>query len=179
LLDADEFVSERLGRELRRAIMGEPRCYGLRRRSTFLGRAVRWGDWRKDVVWRLFPRGSARYDDALVHERLQCDLPRAVLPGDLYHETYVTRADVERKSDAYAELGARQLHARGACAHAAAPWLHAAWAWLRCFVLRLGFLDGRTGVAVAAMQARVAFRKYRRLRALCLQAHGSPRAENS
>jgi hypothetical protein len=44
--------------------------------------------------------------------------------------------------------------------------LHAAFRWLRGYVLRGGFLDGPQGWRIAVICARETWLKYRRLRAL-------------
>ena len=40
---------------------------------------------------------------------------------------------------------------------------HGTWAFLRCYVLQRGFLDGREGFIIAAYNAHVAYYKYLKL----------------
>jgi len=164
LVDADEIVTPALATSIVQALAGPPRCLALHRVSRFLGSEIRWGDWRGDWVERLFPRGQARFSEVPVHERLQTPLPIERLAGDLLHDTYRTQADVDTKSLRYATLGAQALHAQGRRATRFGARARAAWAWLRCYLLRAGFLDGRAGLALARMQARVTFLKYDLLR---------------
>lgn len=166
LIDADEVVTAQLAQSIRAALAGPPACYALRRISTFLGTEIRWGDWRGDRVERLFPRGQAQFSDLPVHERLQTALPVRTLAGVLLHDTYRSVDDVNAKTERYAALGAQLLHQRGRRVSAAGAAGRAAWAWLRCYVLRAGFLDGSAGLQLAAMQARVTYGKYRLLRQL-------------
>jgi glycosyltransferase involved in cell wall biosynthesis len=163
-LDADETVTPTLAAAIQAALAQPAACWGARRVSTFLGHEIRWGDWRGDVVWRLFPRGQARYSERLVHEDLVTTLPRRLLAGELAHETYRTLADVREKSARYAELGARELHARGRRVTGSGAAARAAWAFVRCYLLRAGFLDGSAGLQLARMQAAVTWGKYSRLR---------------
>ncbi len=162
-LDADETVTPALAGAIQSALAQPAACWGARRVSTFLGHEIHWGDWRGDVVWRLFPRGQARFSERLVHEDLVTTLPRRLLAGELAHETYRTLDDVREKSARYAELGARELHARGRRVTRPGAALRAGWAFVRCYLLRAGFLDGKTGLLLARMQATVTWGKYSRL----------------
>lgn len=58
-LDADEWLTPELQTEVRQIVQSAPpdSAYVLRRRSIFIDRVMRFGDWRKDRVLRLFPRG--------------------------------------------------------------------------------------------------------------------------
>lgn len=166
VLDADETVTPELAAAIRAALDGPPRGYELRRWSTFLGNTIRFGDWRNDVVLRLFPRGAARFTDVPVHERLVTALPVARLGGVLLHETYRSLEDVLDKTNRYSTLGAQDRLARGKSASLPGAVLRGAWAWFRCYLLRLGFLDGAAGYMLAVMQAQVTYYKYAKLREL-------------
>lgn len=174
-LDADETVTPRLAHAIRAAVTrNDAVCWGVKRVSTFLGHTIRWGDWRNDVVWRLFPRGRARFSEVPVHERLDGPLPQRILDGELLHETYRTLEDVHEKTERYAALGAQQLRARGRSSTRLEPSLRAGWAFARCYLLRRGFLDGAAGLMLARMQAAVTFRKYAKLRQAGAERHQRP-----
>ncbi len=61
-------------RETKQAIAeGLADAYEMPRLSTFCGRPMRHSGWYPDYVLRLFRRGSARFSDDLVHERVICE----------------------------------------------------------------------------------------------------------
>ena len=134
--------------------------YWITRSSSFCGQRVRHGDWRNDRVLRLFRRDIARFSDEPVHERVECPGPHGELAGILLHDSVDSIADAVEKTERYARLGADRLRARG---HGGA-WsavLHAGWTFVRGYLIRLGFLDGAAGFAIARLNARGTYLKYR------------------
>jgi glycosyltransferase involved in cell wall biosynthesis len=139
----------------------EPPCgYWVRRSSRFCGTTIRFGDWRRDRVLRLFLRARARFSDDLVHERVICPLPHAELAGGLLHDSVDSMPDAIEKAERYARLGARKLRQRGRGGLVSAV-VHGCWAFVRGYLLRLGFLDGRPGLSIAALNAWGTYRRYR------------------
>ena len=136
-----------------------PGGWWVLRRSTFCGTPVRHGDWRNDRVLRLFRRGAAHFSDDLVHERVICEVQQATLTGLLLHDSVDSLRDGIEKSERYARLGAARLRARGRGGVAQALG-HGAWAFVRGYLLRLGFLDGRAGLAIASLNARGTYLRY-------------------
>lgn len=164
-IDADEEVTPALRASIEAAVaapssQGGVNGYWIRRSSSWCGRTVRFGDWRNDRVLRLFRREAARFSDDLVHERVECAPPLATLTGVLLHDSVDSKADALEKMHRYARLGADKLRARGRGGLAAA-WLHGAWTFVRGYLLRLGFLDGRAGLAIAVLNARGTWLRYR------------------
>lgn len=134
--------------------------YWLRRSSRFCGQVIAHGLWGNDRVLRLFERASGRFSNDPVHERLICSGRTRVLDGMLMHDSVDSFEDAWTKTRAYAFLGASMLRARGRGGLVRAA-THAGWAFLRGYVLRTGFLDGRHGLTVARLHAQGTFWKYR------------------
>ncbi|MBV2235972.1 MAG: glycosyltransferase family 2 protein [Sterolibacterium sp.] len=170
-LDADEILTPALAAAIQQAVSAdagqmtaatqdEVAGYWLKRRSLYCGQLIRFGDWRNDRVLRLFRRAAGRFSDDVVHERVICDGRTATLQGYLRHDSMTSYAELREKTERYARLGAEKLRARGkgglysACTHAA-------WNWLRGYLLRGGFLDGRAGWLIAGQNARGTFLRYR------------------
>lgn len=134
--------------------------YWLRRSSRFCGQVIAHGLWGNDRVLRLFERTSGRFSNDPVHERLICSGRTRVLDGMLMHDSVDSLEDAWTKTRDYAFLGASMLRARGRGGLLRAA-SHAGWAFLRGYVLRTGFLDGRYGLTVARLHAQGTFWKYR------------------
>ncbi len=164
-LDADEWVTPELGEEIRSIIAGsaESDAYRLPRSSSFCGRFMRHSGWWPDYVVRLFRRGRARFSDDIVHERTLTDGAVGTLRNSLMHETYVSLDDMQEKFNRYSSLGAQALHARGARGGLVKGLLHGFAAFVRTYLLRRGFLDGREGFMLAVANAEVAYYKYVKL----------------
>jgi glycosyltransferase involved in cell wall biosynthesis len=153
-LDADEQVSEDLAQEIRQAI-AHPAAdvYALPRLSRFCGRYMLHSGWWPDRVPRLFRRGSARYSDDKVHERLVFEGPCARLHAPLLHDTHRSLEQALAKMNRYTSEGALEAHARGKRSGLLRAVARALWSFVRTYFLRLGFLDGRQGLLLAIMVA--------------------------
>ncbi len=164
-LDADEWIEPQLAAEIRAAIARTDAAdgYEIPRRSRFCGQIVRHGDWRGDRVLRLFRRGRGRFSDDHVHERVIVEGRIDRLASPLEHDSITDPADAEAKIERYATAAAAQLAAEGKTSSAAKAALRGWAAFLRGYVFRLGFLDGRTGLDVADYNRRYTYEKWARL----------------
>jgi glycosyltransferase involved in cell wall biosynthesis len=160
-LDADERVDGALRAEIERTLANPAfDVYALPRRSTYCGRFMRHGGWWPDHVTRLFRRGTARYSDARVHERVLTDRPVGRLQAPLVHHSFRTMEQVLDKMNRYSSDGARMLGERGRAPGLASAVLHGLAAFLRTYVLKLGFLDGRHGFLLAVSNAEGSYYRY-------------------
>lgn len=161
-LDADERVTPALRAEIEAVVQGQgdTPAWEIPRLTEFCGQWIRHCGWTPDHVLRLFRRGTARFSDDLVHERVLASGAVGRLRQSLLHYSYPTPAHYWRKLEQYSQAWAQQRHAAGqrtSMARAAAAGLVA---FVRSYVFRLGVLDGAMGFAVCTMQAQAAFGKY-------------------
>jgi glycosyltransferase involved in cell wall biosynthesis len=172
-IDADERVSDELARAIRQVIEAdtsghaspeEPAAgtvgYELSRLSSFCGQWMRHGDWYPDRVLRLFRRGTGRFTDDLVHERLVVDGPVGRLRGELLHESMPSLDHAIDKMNRYTTGRALDKRRAGAQGGLAAALAHGLWAFVRCYLLRRGFLDGRLGFVLAVYVAEGTYYRY-------------------
>lgn len=164
-LDADEYLSPGLAEEVRRRIDDPGRWGGFRlpRLSTFCGRPMRHSGWWPDEVLRLFRRGTARFTDELVHEKVITAVPVTTLRGILHHESVRTMEDAKAKVDRYSSAGALALHAKGRRASPASAVARGGWTFFRTWVLQAGFLDGRMGFRLAVANAQGSYYRHAKL----------------
>lgn len=163
-IDADEQISDALAAEILQVLRAAPAeatvaGYWLRRSSRYCGQVIRHGLWGNDRVLRLFERQRGRFTDARVHESLVCDGETRVLEGILVHDSVDSPEDARSKARRYAFLGAEALRARGRGGSLQGG-VHAGWSFLRGYLLRAGFLDGRFGLTLARLNAAGTFWKY-------------------
>lgn len=164
-IDADEWISPELADEIRRAVAlpSGAVAYEVPRLSSFCGRFIRHAGWWPDHVVRLFRSGAATFSDDAVHERLIADGRIGRLQGLLLHESITDLEDALSKVNRYSTDSAAMLHAQGRRATLATAILRGAWTFLRTYLLRAGFLDGRQGFLVAVYAAENTFYKYLKL----------------
>lgn len=165
-IDADERVTPALRDEIFSVIAaGESRFAGwdMPRRSSICGHDMAHSGWYPDRVTRLFRRGRGRFSDDLVHERVIVDGAVGHLRADLLHTTYPDIETMLRKLDRYSSDSARAMHENGVRSSFAGALLRGLWAFVRTYVLRRGFLDGRMGLVVALSVAETTYYKYLKL----------------
>jgi glycosyltransferase involved in cell wall biosynthesis len=160
-LDADERVNDELRAEIG-TVLAAPcfDAYEMPRRSTYCGRFIRRGGWSPDHVTRLFRRGVARFSDARVHERLVTERPVGRLTEPLIHFSFRSMDEVLAKMNRYSTDSAAALAARGKTPGLPTAIVHGLAAFLRTYVLRLGFLDGRYGFLLAVSNAEGSYYRY-------------------
>ncbi len=171
-LDADERVSPELAARIREVVArdGPADGYELSRISRFCGQWIRHGDWYPDRVLRLFRGGRGRFTDDLVHERLVVQGRVERLAGDLLHDTMPTLDDALEKMNRYSSGRARDKVAAGRRGSLLAALGHGWWAFVRCYVVKRGFLDGRLGLVLAIYQAEGTYYRYLKMDLLARQA---------
>ncbi len=163
-LDADERLTPELAASIQAAIgRGDADAYGFNRRSRYCGQWIRHAGWYPDRVVRLFRRGSASFSDDLVHESLKVQGRTGHLAGDLLHESFDDFESVLDKVDRYSTAGALTLARRGVRGSFGKALRHGLWAFVRTYVVRRGFLDGRMGFALAVSNAEGTYYRYLKL----------------
>ncbi|AIO49572.1 MULTISPECIES: glycosyltransferase family 2 protein [Burkholderia] len=163
-IDTDEVVSDELAASIRAALRApQADVYAIDRLSAFCGSWVHHSGWYPDWIPRLFRRDTARFSDDLVHERLVFDGRVARLDGKLHHYSYDDIDAVLRKLDAYSSAGARQRRAAGERATVGKAIRRGVWAFVRTYVLRRGFLDGRAGFMIAVFNAETVYYRFLKL----------------
>ncbi len=164
-LDADERIADALRDEILAAIAKPAyNAYALPRLSSFCGYFIRHSGWYPDYIVRLFKRNTARFSDNLVHEKIT-DIQGTVgkLRSPIIHYSYENDSMFLRKLDQYSSLGAQQAFAAGKRGGLGKALLHGFAAFMRSFVFKRGFLDGRAGVMVAISSAQHSYHKYFKL----------------
>ncbi|HUH59906.1 MAG TPA: glycosyltransferase family 2 protein [Candidimonas sp.] len=163
-IDADERVTPELAAEIQRTL-AQPNAdaYKIARLSNFGGRWIRHSGWWPDHVLRLFKRGSARFKDVAVHESVQTASPVAVLESHFLHYPYADLETFIAKINHYSSEAAAMMHARGKKTSLLGAVGHAAWTFVRIYVIRRGFMDGKEGFILAAMGASGSFFRYNKL----------------
>lgn len=164
-IDADEVVSPALQQEIRDRIQQTSKWNGYRipRRSSYLGKLIRHGDWRHDQPLRLFKRQHARFSEDIVHEQVLINGPIGECQAHLYHIAFESVEDVLNKLNQYSSLGATQRHQQGKRGSLFSAITHGFWTFFRGYILRAGFLDGQEGFLLALSNAQGCFYRYIKL----------------
>ena len=170
ILDADEALTPELKREIDQIITRHPdevreSGFYLNRVFIFMGKEIWHCGYFPSWNLRLFKRGSAKYEDRLVHEHMIVNGPTEYLKHWMIHEDRRGLEHFFAKHNRYSTLEAREF------VETPEPWpglkrfltdrtarrrfgksrmlplLPVPWIWrlLYMYVIRLGFLDGYAG----------------------------------
>lgn len=180
ILDADESITPPLCEELTAIATGEVKTdkvgYYINRYFVWNGKKIRHCGYYPSWNLRFFKRGKARYEERDVHEHMVVDGPVGYLKGELRHEDRRGRDYIWQKHLKYAELEAKEMvkiiegsrgglkpsffgepiERRRAIKERILPYLPARWVFRFCYmyVLKMGFLDGATGLDMCLFMSR-------------------------
>jgi len=166
LMDADEWLAEGAEATLRSMFadgsVEDADAWRVVRRNWFLGTLLH----GKERFERLV-RPDHRFLPMRVHERPDLAGKRVRdCSVVIEHNTARSLEQHRRKNSRYAQLWAEQKHEDGRRCSALAPWTHATAYWLKAYLLRGAWREGRTGWQYHASHARAVIEKYQRLHAL-------------
>ena len=166
-LDADEYLTPELAEELQRQLpklmTGDTAAAILRRHLIYMGSPMRW--YRPAVgekMARLYHRDRARWNDVRVHESLQFKGAAVTFKAPFLHDNNPSLVEKQLKVLLYSELKCRDWLDKNKPARMWQMPFVFALAFFKDYVLRLGFLDGWRGYAIA--QTAASYAAYKRMR---------------
>ncbi len=161
-VDADEIVSENLKTEIQDLLATTPKfnAYFIPRQSTYCNQALRFGDWKNDQCLRLFKKGDAKFKEVPVHEELIVNCVKGKLQNYLIHHSFPAIEDVIEKINRYSTLSAQHKFNAGKKSSLLTAISHGLWTFLRGYIFRLGFLDGKKGFLLAVSNAEGCYYRY-------------------
>jgi glycosyltransferase involved in cell wall biosynthesis len=153
-LDADEWLTPELAAEIRSLLSGEPiyTAYMIPRLNWIFGRWMRHGGLYPDHKLRLFRRGVARLrEDTEPHATPKTQVPSGKLKNHMLHLQYPTVQyyieHMQRYSSATIPLFLRMGRTSDSFfAFVANTILNPALTFIKNYIFRAGFLDGREGL---------------------------------
>lgn len=166
LLDADERLSVELQREIQGIVkqnLLEYAGYIIPFQSFYLGKAIKFGDWYKEKHLRLFKRIKGSIVPNFVHFGLKVEGKLATLSNRIVHYSFPDLETVLNKINTYSTLGAKDKIQSGSTANIFTAVLHGLFAFIRGYIFKLGFLDGKYGFMLAVSNAEGAYYKYLKL----------------
>lgn len=150
-LDADEAVEAQLADEIRTAARGNAALngYWIARKNYFLGRWIKHGGFWPDRKLRLFRRGTGRFEERLVHETAKVEGPTGRLKHAFIHQAYPTLYGYIETQNRYSTLAAQMAVQQGYRRFSVMNIVVRPLAtFFYNYFVRLGFLDGREGLAL-------------------------------
>ena len=162
-IDADERISENLKNEILAIDLSSTpyAAFKMKRQMYFEEKKIRFCGFQTDKVYRLFNKNFAHFDEnTLVHEKLIVRGKTLVLKEKLDHFSYKSNDSYQKKLDQYAQLRAQELFAEGLDPNAFHFYIKPLYRFLNHYIIRLGFLDGAAGYALARLHASGVKKRY-------------------
>ena len=160
-LDCDEYLSENLIQEIRQLDLSTSKIYKLNRLNHLNNKAIYHSGWHPDWVDRLYPKNHARWNDNMVHERLEPkeNIPTEKLDSFLMHHSYRDKQDYKDRVERYAKLKAQSWIKNGNppsfLKRKLGPYLK----YFLTYYIKKGFLDGQEGKEIASMSRHLVERQ--------------------
>lgn len=165
-IDADEEVSADLREEILRELQsndGSIAGYQFPRMVNYIDRWIRHGEWYPDVKLRLFLKDRGRSGGTEPHDQVFVNGGVKTLRGKLYHYTYDGLHDHLETMNRFSSITAQEKFR----IHSSFRWsdflLRPPFRFLKAYLLRGGFLDGRRGFLIALISAFGVCMKYAKL----------------
>lgn len=160
-IDADEVVTSELAAEIKTHINSEHGVAGffVPRKNMYKKQWIRHCGWWPDEVLRVFRKGAGQFSNRRVHESVELDGVTKRLRSALEHYPYTTPGDFILKMHSYSMAGAYQMKADGRKGGTMRAVIRAIAAFVKSYILKRGFLDGRAGLLISVSGALGVFYK--------------------
>lgn len=163
-IDADERVPHAMAEHIQQVLQNpQADAYTVARLSCFGGRWIKHSGWWPDRLVRLFKRDKGRFKDVAVHESVIVQGLTQDLQAHLLHYPYDSLETLINKTNQYSSAAAQQLHDKGKTIGIFGIMAKAFWTFVRIYLIRRGFLDGKEGFILAAVASAGSFFRYSKL----------------
>ncbi|MCE3269135.1 MAG: glycosyltransferase family 2 protein [Burkholderiales bacterium] len=138
--------------------------YSLLRHNFYANRWINSSAWENDWVLRLYNRRETQYNEVQVHESIMHEnmLVEKINQGFIYHFPYNEVGGLIDKMQTYSSWYAKE-HYPKKCPKLWLIPFRAFFMFLKCYILKRGFLDGFSGFAISSYNAMGVFSKYIKL----------------
>lgn len=159
-IDADEEVTPKMQREIELVVLNNSGVQGISfcRKTWFLGRWIKHGDWYPDRVIRLFRKSCSHFEGNYVHERLIVVGEINKSNANLLHYSFPNLFIFLNKLITFSrDFAIGNAHKKSPVAGII---FRSFWKFFRCYIIKRGFLDGFPGLLIAIHQGYSTFFKY-------------------
>lgn len=156
-IDADEILDNDLANHINNIDKNSDTIYKIKSLVNYNGKWIRHCGWYPAWKLRFFHKTIAKWNLDPVHEALiyPSGINLKELNGELLHYSYNGVEDHKTKSTKYGKLKAESWLHSGKSIGVLKRLLGPTFKFLRTYILKLGFLDGREGYIISKMDARM------------------------
>lgn len=157
-LDADESVGAPLKKAIIRIMTSnQADAYCVPIQMNFYGKKLRYASSPSRHI-RLFKREGAEYSNHIVHEKIILPTTARIdkLSTPIEHHCYRDLSHALAKMNRYSSYSAAIRLSESKKTTLTHALFSSIWMFFRCFIVQRGFMDGRAGFALAAVNAHAA-----------------------
>jgi len=167
-LDADEALGSELLQSLKKLKQegaGDSVAFGFPRLTNYCGQWIKHCGWYPDVKVRLWKKGMAHWGGKNPHDIiiLPSGMSFKMLQGDLLHYSYYSVAEHINQTNKFTTIAAKVAFEDGVRSGLLKTVTRPILKFLRDYIWKLGFLDGRYGLIICKINALSAFLKYSKI----------------
>jgi len=164
-IDADEEVTSELKNKILELVQSTKfHAFNIKRVSYYLKKRIKYSGWQTDYPLRLFNKQYGNFNDASVHESVVMDSKNAsTIQALLYHYPYQSISSHIGKINLYTQLGAEKLFDKGKKTTLIYAVLSGIVKFIKMYLIKKGFLDGKEGFVLAVLSGFSSTLKYFKL----------------
>lgn len=164
-IDADEIITPELKKEIIAITKSNnpSEAYSICRRSFYCGRLIKFSGWQSDFVVRFFQKKFCKFSDDLVHEKVLVNGVTLKTKSYMIHNAFENFEEVIKKINVYSSLSASMFYKKNRKSSLKKAILHAFWSFIKTYIFKLGFLDGKYGFMLSISNAEGTYYRYIKL----------------
>lgn len=165
-LDADEALDETLKQSILEAKEDWTfDAYKMNRLTNYCGKWIHHTAWYPDTKVRLFNRDKGVWGGLNPHDEFVINKGVEIkhLKGDLLHYSFYTKEEHVLQIEKFSTIGAKALFLKGKRANYLLLFIKPLARFIKNYIVRKGFLDGRAGFDISRLSAYANYLKYNKL----------------
>jgi glycosyltransferase involved in cell wall biosynthesis len=169
-LDADECLSKNLQLELQnlKATLHLAKAYSFNRLTNYCGKWIKHCGWYPDKKLRLFNKNTHHWGGFNPHDQIITHPKENIvhLPYDILHYSFKSYEHFKLQMNKFSLISAQSYFAKGKKATWVKVYGSAIIKFIKSYILKLGFLDGKEGWIICSRSTYYTYLKYKTLRNL-------------
>jgi glycosyltransferase involved in cell wall biosynthesis len=169
-LDADEALDQTLKKKIIEVKNNwNADGYSMNRLTNYCGHWIRHCGWYPDTKLRLWDARKGNWSGTNPHDKYELFDKNAKiihLKGDILHYSYYTLSDHYKQVEYFTTILAKAQYEKGKKAPFIILVLSPVVKFIKDFIIKKGFLDGRIGFRICRISAFATYTKYKKLRIL-------------
>lgn len=168
-LDADEALDDRLRQSILSAKNNwQFNAWEMNRLTNYCGKWIRHSGWYPDRKIRLFDKGKGDWGGKNPHDTFIPLNKKEIgyLEGDILHYSFYTKEQHLKQIEYFSSISAKALYENKKRSSLLKILFKPVARFVKAYIVKLGFLDGKAGYTIARLSAYANYLKYLKLKKL-------------